>query len=175
MKKPTTKIVGGLMVAILLTTIGAVLVGAETGYAGETEDWHLLLHHREKISGYKGFNPELSNDQQAEIDELISSLIKENASCDEIKEAIFAKLDEMGILDEKLDNAIQETEQRLKILERENELRDQGYSWGEISETIKEEFDLEYPSDIYGGFSQESCWNYNDSSEKELSLGTTKV
>jgi hypothetical protein len=44
MKKPRIRIIGGLMVAMLFATIGAVLVSAETDYAEETEDWHLPNH-----------------------------------------------------------------------------------------------------------------------------------
>ena len=51
----------------------------------------------------------------------------------------------MGIFDERLTSAIENTEQRLTILNREKELRDQGYTWDEINEIIQEEFDTEVP------------------------------
>ena len=53
MKKPGTKIVGGLMVAILVATIGAVFVSAETDDAGETEDWHLPFYGRGNMFGHR--------------------------------------------------------------------------------------------------------------------------
>ncbi len=155
MKKQGTRIVGGLMVAILIATIGAVLVSAETENAGETEDWHLPLHSRGSMFRNQTFDNELTDEQQAEIDALITNLNEQGASSEEIREAVFAKLSEMGILDERLDNAIEQTEQRLEILNREQELRDQGYSWEEINEIIQEEYVLEHPSGIYNGFSKE--------------------
>ena len=152
MKKQGTRIVGGLIVAMLMATIGAVLVSAEAENAGETEDWHLPFHGRGNMFGHRTFDNELTDEQQAEIDALITSLNEEGASSEEIREAVFAKLSEMGILDERLDSAIEQTEQRLEILNREQELRDQGYSWEEINEMIQEEFVLEHPSVIYYGF-----------------------
>ena len=152
MKKSGTKIIGGLMVAMLVATIGAVLVSADTDDAGESEDWHLPFHSKENIHGPRTLDNELTDEQQAEIDALITSLNEEGASCEEIREALHAKLDEMGILDERLDNAIEQTEQRLEILNREQELRDQGYSWEEINEIIQEEYVLDHPVGMYHGF-----------------------
>ncbi len=175
MKKPVTKIVGVLMVAVVLATIGAVIVSAETDDASETEDWHMPFFGREKMFIHGGMRPELSEDQQAEIDALITSLTEEGASCEEIREAIDEKLDEMGILDEQLDNAIEQTEQRLEILNRENELRDQGYSWEEINEIIQDEFDLEYPAGICQSFGRGSHWTFNEHSEEESAIETTAI
>ena len=151
MKKPGPRIFGGLLVAMLIATIGAVLVSAETENAGETEEWHLPFHGRGNSFGQKSLDNELTDEQQAEIDALITGLNEEGASPEEIREAVFAKLNEMGILDEQLENAIEQTEQRLEILNREQELRDQGYSWEEINEIIQEEYVLEHPSGIYQG------------------------
>ena len=152
MKKQGTRIVGGLMVAMLMATIGAVLVSAETENASETEDWHLPFHGRGNMFRHGTIDNELTDEQQAEIDALITSLNEEGASSEEIREAVFAKLSEIGILDERLDNAIEQTEQRLEILNREQELRDQGYSWEEINEIIQEEYVLKHPSGMYHGF-----------------------
>jgi DNA-binding transcriptional MerR regulator len=151
MKKQRTRIFGSLMVAILMATIGTVLVSAETENADETEDLHLPFHGKENLLKHRTLNDELTDEQQAEIDALITILNEEGASNEEIREAISAKLDELGILDERLENAIEQTEQRLEILNRENELRDQGYSWEEINQIIQEEYVLEHPSDIYYG------------------------
>jgi len=155
MKKQGTRIFGGFMVALLMATIGAVLVSAENENASETEDWHLPFHGRENMFGHRAFDNELTDDQQAEIDALITSLNEEGASPEEIREAVFTKLSEIGILDEQLDNAIEQTEHRLEILNREQELRDQGYSWEKINEIIQEEYVLEHPSSVYNGFGQE--------------------
>ncbi len=175
MKKPVTKIVGVLMVAMVLATIGAVLVGAETDDESETEDWHMPFFSRENMFGHRGIRTELSDDQQSEIDALITSLTEEGASCEEIREAISDKLDEMGIFDEQLDNAIEQTEQRLEILNRENELRDQGYSWEEINEIIQDEFDLEYPAGICHDFGRGPHWTFNEHREEEPAIETTAI
>ena len=131
MKKQGIRIIISIIVAIFLATIGTVLVNAEI--EDETEDCHLLLHDRGEMFIHSNFDDELTDDLQAEIDDLIISLNEEGATNEEIREAISAKLDELGILDERLNNAIEQTEQRLEILNRENELRDQGYSWKEIN------------------------------------------
>jgi hypothetical protein len=36
------------------------------------------------------------------------------------------------------------------MLNRQNELRDQGFTWDEINEVISEEFDLEFPLGMAG-------------------------
>ena len=59
MKKPGPRIFGGLLVAMLIATIGAVLVSAETENAGETEEWHLPFHGRGNSFGQKSLDNEL--------------------------------------------------------------------------------------------------------------------
>jgi len=160
---------------MLIATIGIVLVGAETDNADDTEDWHLPMMGKERILGHRGIFYELTEEQQDEIDAMIASLTEEGATCEEIREAIHAKLDEMGILDEQLDNAIEHTEQRLEILNRENELRDQGYSWEEINDIIQEEFDLDYPIGICHDFGRGRHWVFNNQIEEESSIETTAI
>ena len=104
--------VGGIMIAMIIATIGAVIVSAETEGADETENWHMPFMGRGNMFGKQPFNSELTEEQQEEIDELITSLTEEGASCEEIHEALHDKLDEMGILDDRLDSAIEKTEQR---------------------------------------------------------------
>lgn len=138
MKKQGTKIIGGLMVAMIIATIGAVLVSAETEDAEDTEEWHM------PFIGRGMFSQDLTDEQQAELEELITSLSEEGATIDEINEAVNQLLDEWGILDERLDNKIEQTQEQLAILERADELRDQGYSWDEINDIIQGEFDIDY-------------------------------
>ena len=146
MKNKTKKLAGGLIIAVLLATIGAVLVTADTGdEAEDTENRHM------PFMGRGIFSPDLTDEQQSELEDLIASLSNEGAACDEIREAVNQLLDEWGILDERLDSAIELTEQRLTILERANELRDQGYSWDEINDIIQEEFDVDCPLDFGQG------------------------
>ena len=66
MKKQGTKIIGGLMVAMIIATIGAVLVSAETEDAEDTEKWHM------QFIGRGMFGQDLTDEQQAELEELIT-------------------------------------------------------------------------------------------------------
>jgi len=148
LKKTNKKIIGAFMVAIIVVTIGAVLVSADTDETGE-----------EKIQinpwGFWGrqsmcFNPgglfyELTDEQEEVIMQLKETMIDEGATCEEVRVAIMEKLDEWGILDNRLDNAIEQTELRLNVLNRQKELREQGYSWEEIQQIIQDEFELEEP------------------------------
>ncbi len=175
MSKPRTKIVGGLMVAMLIATIGAALVSAETDEAGETEEWHVPFFDRRNMIGRETISDDLTDEQQEEIDKLIASLTEEGASSEEIREEVFAKLNEMGIFDDRLENAIEHTEKQLEILNRESELRDQGYTWEEINEIIQEEFDLDYPAGICNGFHQGIHEDYNESVPIEPTIETSAI
>lgn len=68
----------------------------------------------------------------------------------------------MGVLDQQLENEITQTEQRLQILNREKELRNQGYGWDEIRSMMQDEFDIQnYTNDDHDmlneqGFGRES-------------------
>lgn len=144
MKNSTTKkIAGGLIFAILLATIGAVLGTADTGDdADKTEDGHMPFGERSRF-GKEGFYSDLTLEQQEEIDELITNLNEEGTTPEEIHESVFNLLDSWGLIDEKLDTSIARTEERLEILYRKAELRDEGYSWEEIEDILKEEYDLD--------------------------------
>ncbi len=165
MKNTSKKLVGGFMVALLIATIGAIIVSAETEDITEDESSNKFfwgfggIRHRE-ISKDNLFY-ELTDEQEEELLQLKQTMIDENATCEEIQEAIMQKLDEWGILDKRLDEAIEQTELRLEILNRQKELREQGYSWEEISSLIQEEFDLEETfgeGEMFGhGFGHGGC------------------
>jgi hypothetical protein len=125
MKKTTKQIFGGLMVLAIIGTIGAVVVSAHP------------------------FSSELTDEQRDELEELRESLIGEDTTQEEIREAMNGQLESYGIdiltKDEMLDKQINTTRQRLEILERKKTLREEGYEWEEIDEIIQEEFDIEYP------------------------------
>jgi DNA-binding transcriptional MerR regulator len=89
------------------------------------------------------FASDLTDEQQTELEDLITTLKDQNVTPDEIQTAIREKLDEYGILDTQLDTEIAQTEQRLTILNRQKELRNEGYSWDEIRNIIEDEFGLE--------------------------------
>jgi hypothetical protein len=110
------------------------------------------------MKGFGMFQYNLTDDQRTELEDLMTSLRDQNATPDEMRTAILEKLDEFGVLDTQLENEIAQTEQRLTILNREQELRNEGYSWTEITSMIQDEFDLENTTglgmDIIGGFGE---------------------
>lgn len=147
MKKTTKKLAGGLMISLVLAAIGAILVTADDTDedADDIEEWNIPFR------GKGTYGSDLTDEQQTELEELMESLSNEGATRDEIREAVNQLLDEWGILDERLDSAIEQTQERLAMLERANELRDQGYNWDEINDIIQEEFGIDYPIDFGQG------------------------
>ena len=89
------------------------------------------------------FDYNLTTDQQTELQQLMTTFKDQNATPQEIQSAIQQKLEEFGVFDTQLDNQIAQTEQRLTILNREKELRNQGYNWTEVPNMIQNEFDLQ--------------------------------
>ena len=141
MKKTTKKLAGGLIITLILAVIGAILVTADDTDedADNIEEWNMPFRGRGM------FSPDLTDEQLAELEELITSLSDDGATFDEIRGSVNQLLDEWGILDERLDSAIEQTQERLAMLERADELRDLGYSWDEINDIIQEEFGIDYP------------------------------
>jgi len=175
MKKTTgKKLIVSLLIIMVLAIIGAVLVTAEnsnttlneedvsaetvditqndeninveTNDETEVDNKLTTFWGRGHIRSQIHFFFDLTEEQQKELDEKITNLREEGASCFEIREAIFAKLDEFGVMDKRLDYEIEFTEKRLEILYRQKELREEGYNWDEIRDIIQEEFDLELPT-----------------------------
>jgi hypothetical protein len=155
MKTTNKKFVGGLMVVMVITTIGVIIVNAQTNETSSDNIYPKLFDDRRQmcipgpfLSNETRIGPlsyNLTDEQQTELNELIQSLKDSGANSSEIRKAIQEKLDEYGVFDNQLINAIQETEKRLEILNREKELRDQGYSWDEINQKILDEFGVNAP------------------------------
>lgn len=82
----------------------------------------------------------LTAEQQNDLNTTIATLQQQGATQQEIRAAIQQKLDEFGIFDTQLTNEINQTQQRLTILNREKELRTQGYNWTQINTMIQQEF-----------------------------------
>jgi len=142
MKTPHKKLVGGLLVSLLIATIGAALAtGQIDDTTNDTPLQPLFRDHHGRI-GLGSFGTELTDEQQTELEELMTSLREQNTTPNEIRTAIQEKLDGFGVLDTRLDNEIAQTEQQLTILNRQKELRNEGLSWDEISGIIEDEFDL---------------------------------
>jgi hypothetical protein len=128
MKKTSKKIAGGILVVMLIGTIGAVVASA-----------------------HPGFLSELTDEQKEEIYDLKQELLDAGASHEEIKEAMREQLEEYGVelptREEMLDKRIEQTEQKLEILKRTKELIQENpeITKEEIREIIEEEFGIEMP------------------------------
>jgi hypothetical protein len=151
------KLIAGLMAAMVIGTIGAVFATAQTD--GTTPDtisqapnWDRHIQNGTRCFDNnitrntpmpRCFGYNLTTDQLTELQQLMTTLRDQNATRQEIQLAIQQKLEEFGVFDTQLDNQITQTEQRLSILNREKELRSQGYNWTEVRNMIQEEFGLQ--------------------------------
>jgi Spy/CpxP family protein refolding chaperone len=151
------KLTAVLMAAMIIGTIGAVFATAQTD--GTTPDITTQKTFRntqdqnrtrffdgnmtQGIGMFGCFDYNLTTDQQTELQQLMTTLRDQNATPQEMQSAIQQKLEEFGVFDTQLDNQIAQTEQRLTILNREKELRNQGYNWTEVRNMIQNEFDLQ--------------------------------
>jgi len=152
------KLIAGLMAAMVIGTIGAVFATAQTD--GTTPDSTTQKMSRnntqdqnrtrffdgnmtKRMGKFGCFDYNLTTDQQTELQQLITTLRDQNATPQEMQSVIQQKLEEFGVFDTQLDNQITQTEQRLIILNREKELRNQGYNWTEVRNMIQDEFDLQ--------------------------------
>ena len=148
MKKMTrNKLVGTLMIVTMISVIGAAIVNAETEETNENaipKGWSGRMMQQRMP-----FFSELTDEQQQELNTLREELQTNDATPDEIQQAITEKLSEYGIdmptTEERLDQQIEQTEQQLEMLKRQKELLGEGYSWEEIRDIIQEEFDLQQP------------------------------
>ena len=133
MKKASKKIFGGLIVISLLATIGAVVVSASPGFFSDLTD--------EQKEGLRALREELRD---------------EGATWEEMREAMDEQLEEYGVelptREEILDHKIEQTEQKLEILNRIKELVEENpeITRDEIREIISEEFELELPENGNG-------------------------
>jgi DNA-binding transcriptional MerR regulator len=143
MKTTNKKLVGGLLVGLLIATVGAAFATGQTDDITDDTTPHIPFEGRHGMRELGPFASELTDKQQTELEELMTTLREQNATPEEIRTAIQGKFDEFGVLDTQLDNEIAQTDQRLTILNRQKELRNEGYSWDEIRNIIEDEFDLE--------------------------------
>jgi len=155
------KLIGGLTVVTIITLAGVVFASAQTGgvmntsifptniwqrpSANETQKHNGTMRNfygRAPMPGYGPFFADLTDAQQTDLKNLIETMRSQNATPQEIQTAIQQKLDEFGVFDRQLNNDINQTELKLRILNREKELRAEGYSWENISSIINQEFNL---------------------------------
>ena len=151
MKKATQKkILGGTLIVLFLSILGAVLVTAELDDAEDVPDDSTnfpdfrfgRLNCRQEP-----YMSELTEEQQEEINNLRQSLTEENATQEEIREAINDLLTEFGIelpdRDDILDDQIERTIEKLELLELQKQLREEGNTWEEIEDILAEEYDFD--------------------------------
>jgi hypothetical protein len=156
--KPThKKLVGGLLIAMLIATIGAAFATATGQTDGTTDDTindttpQMPFWGRHGMNRLGPFVSDLTDAQQTELEGLMTVLKNQNATPEEIRTAIQEKLDEFGVLDTRLDTEIAQTQQRLTILNRQKELRNEGYGWDEIRAIIQDEFNLQNTTGVNQG------------------------
>jgi len=148
MNNKTKKIIGGVFAALILSSVGAVLVSANEDVLSSFEDSPETDEFRQwRFVTPRGYLAEvLTDDQKEELRLLHEEMIEQNATCEQIREAVHDLLESWGIdhpdLDEQLEVGINRTSKRFEILNRTQELREEGYSWEEIKEMIQDEFDL---------------------------------
>ena len=143
MEKTSKKLIGGLVVVMLIATIGAVLASGQTDGTSNESNPQKTFRYGPQMNRLGPFTYNLTEEQRTELQTLMETLRNQNATPQEIRASIQQKLDEYGVLDKTLDNEITTTEQRLTILQREKELRNQGYNWTAIGTMIQREFDLQ--------------------------------
>jgi len=143
MKNTHKKLIGGLFVGLLIATVGAAFASGQVDDPTDDTIPQIPFRERHGMIGIGPYASELTDEQRTELEELMTDLREQTASPDEIRTAIQEKLDEFGVLDAQLYNEIAQTEQRLTILNRQKELRNEGYNWDEINNIIEDEFDLE--------------------------------
>jgi hypothetical protein len=147
-------IVCGLLAVILIATIGAVYTtNAQTNNA--TNQTTTPSHgNQTRIQGRCGrFNEmprgpmmgyfpgmNLTASQRADLNQTMQTLRAQNATPQQIRDALQAKLEEYGVLDAQLNASIVSTQRRLSILNREQELRQQGYNWTTVESMIQTEY-----------------------------------
>jgi DNA-binding transcriptional MerR regulator len=152
MDKISKFFVAGLIVILLVATFGIVFATGQINENFNQKENFLDRNQMCRPEPFRGnesrmipFFYNLTEEQQTELNELINNLKNQGVNNSDIRKAIQEKLDEWGILDKQLDDEIAQTQKRLEILNREKELREQGYSWEEINQIIQDEYNLENP------------------------------
>ena len=156
-----TIIVGGLLVVLLVGTVSAVFTTTQDSTSATRPQDTKQPSMRNgsipfpvncsRMPGQQGFCHAhlggfiplcvtLTQEQRDELNTTIATLRQQNATPQDIRIAIQEKLDEFGVYDAQLNATIAATEQRLTILNREKELRSQGYNWTTIDTMIAQEF-----------------------------------
>jgi len=117
MKKQQKKIFGGVLIVILLATIGAILVSAES--TNDSTMFKPMFGFRSN-QFMKLIFEELNEDQKQELHDLLKDLKENDATPEEIRNAVTEKLEswdlEIPTRDEMLDQQIQNAQKQIEIL-----------------------------------------------------------
>lgn len=147
--KISKKIIGGLIIISIIATIGAVIVSADLNDDNEDKNWLFPCEGKGlMIEKYSCFS-ELTEEQREELKELKETLIEEGKTSEEIRDVVRQLIESYGIelptREERLDNAIANTEQRLEILQYVKELitENPDLTKEEIKNLIEDEFDID--------------------------------
>ena len=149
--KISKKIIGGLIVVSILATLGAVLVSADISENDEEKNCSIGFRGKKSMIGRHPFFNELTEEQREEINEMKTTMEEEGKTPEEIREAIKLQLESYGIeiptIEERIDNAIANTEQKLEILNyiKEALAENPDLTKEEIRNLVEGEFDIEFP------------------------------
>ncbi len=165
MKNKNKILLSGLIVTVLIGTIGAALVSADDNSTNIPDKANKFFDFEHRMMPPMPCLNQLTEEQQTELNNLITSLQEQNATPEEIRTIVQEKLVEWCISttsteitdedrDQHLSQQINQTEQRLDILYRVQELRNQGMSYEDIKNIVEEEFNITAPHlmDYYQGF-----------------------
>ena len=150
-KKISKKIIGGLIIISIIATIGTVIVSADISDDKGDKNWFFPCKGKESKIGMHAFFYELTEEQREEIKNTKETLEEEGKTPEEIRDAIKQLLESYGIdlptKEERLDNAIANTEQRLEVLEYVKELITENpeLTKEQIRHLVEEEFDIDLP------------------------------
>jgi len=155
------KLIGVLTAVTLVAIVGVVFASAQTNgvmtksifstkfwqrsSTNETQKHNMTMRNFCGRAPMRGFGPSfmnLTDAQQADLENMIKTMRSQNATPQEIQQAVQQKLDGYGVFDRRLNDEINRTALRLQILNREKELRAEGYSWENITSIIHQEFNV---------------------------------
>lgn len=157
-----TILAGGLLALLLVGIVGGVITTAQNSITTtQTPDTQAPVrndnmpfpsnHTRDTMPfdhGFRGghdfgFIPpgiNLAPAQWEQLNNTLAVLKAQNATFEQTKIAIFDLLSSFGVYNAQLNASIANAQRRLDILNREKELRSQGYNWTTIQTMIEEEF-----------------------------------
>lgn len=142
-------IISGLIIISIIATIGAVIVSADLNDDNGDKKWLFPCEGKGLMIEKYPFFSELTEEQREELKELKETLVEGGKTSEEIRDVVRQLIESYGIelptREERLDNAIANTEQRLEILQYVKELitENPDLTKEEIKNLIEDEFDID--------------------------------